>query len=235
MANFRRHLEIATLASGMLSSVCMGAGFVRPYEAVALWITGSLGGLLPDIDSDNSSSLDIVFSLVSLFFVIAMFSNLYNQYATLTLWGGGVLIVVFINFAIRPLFEAITVHRGVFHSIVAGLFFTFSATNLAYYFGNLSVTFSWLIGLFLLAGFITHLLLDEIYSVDLSNARIKRSFGTALKLISYNNWKTSILMTIITILSYSITPKPTELYNTLTDKQLPQQIKNSFLPSFFDT
>ena len=32
------------------------------------------------------------------------------------------------------------------------------------------------------AGFLSHLLLDEIYSVDCHGLRLKKSFGTALKL-----------------------------------------------------
>ena len=36
-------------------------------------------------------------------------------------------------------------------------------------------------GLFVSVGYVIHLVLDEIYSVDLTGARVKRSFGTALK------------------------------------------------------
>ena len=51
-------------------------------------------------------------------------------------------------------------------------------------------------GLFVLIGFIIHLVLDEIYSVDVEGAVIKKSFGTALKLFDYHSWRASGLMAI---------------------------------------
>ena len=36
-------------------------------------------------------------------------------------------------------------------------------------------------------GFTTHLLLDEIYAVNLSNLKTKKSFGTAFKIWDKNN------------------------------------------------
>ncbi len=230
MANFRRHVEIATLASGMLSTVCLGAGIASSSEAIALWITGTLGGILPDIDSDNSSALDIVFSIVSLFSIVVIFSCFHDRYSTLVLWGGCVLTYAVINFAVRPLFEAATIHRGIFHSILAGLFFAFSAVNLAFHLGGLNANFSWLLGSFLLLGFLVHLILDELYSVDLSNARIKRSFGTALKIFDYTNLKISVLMAAAVLSTYYIAPKSATFYSTFTDVKTLQQIKKSFLP-----
>jgi len=64
----------------------------------------------------------------------------------------------------------------------------------------------WLNGVFIALGFIIHLVLDELYSVDLSNARVKNSFGTALKLFSHNNLTASALMTIFTMMLYWMTP-----------------------------
>ena len=55
---------------------------------------------------------------------------------------------------------------------------------------------AWLTGLFVLIGFIIHLVLDEIYSVDVEGAVIKKSFGTALKLFDYHSWRASGLMGI---------------------------------------
>jgi LexA-binding, inner membrane-associated putative hydrolase len=230
MANFRRHMEVATISTGMLSSVCLSAGFINPYEGVALWIAGSLGGILPDIDSDNSSALDMVFSIFSLVGIFMMFSALYSKYSTLVLWGGCLLIIGLANFVIRPLFEKTTVHRGIFHSLIAGLFFASSAINLSYYVGNFSIIFSWLIGTFILLGFLIHLLLDELYSVDLSNARVKRSFGTAFKLFSYNNWKTSLLMTIAVSTVFYFSPSPATIYSAVTNEKTYLSIKQSFFP-----
>ncbi len=64
------------------------------------------------------------------------------------------------------------------------------------------------LGLFIGFGFIVHLILDEVYSVDLMNKRMKKSFGTALKLYSYDDKQSSIFMAICTLVLVWITPQP---------------------------
>lgn len=54
-----------------------------------------------------------------------------------------------------------------------------------------------------------HLELDHIYSVGLSNIKIKRSFGTALKLANFNN-KLITLITIIAIIGLICFSPPVE-------------------------
>ena len=44
-------------------------------------------------------------------------------------------------------------------------------------------TVGWLAAGFMFIGYLTHLTLDEIYSVDVLGAHIKKSFGTALKFV----------------------------------------------------
>jgi len=81
---------------------------------------------------------------------------------------------------------------------------------------------SWLSGLFIGFGFIVHLLLDEVYSVDLSNRRMKKSFGTALKLYSYKNLTASALMTACTLALVWITPQPQPLIAAWQKQNTPQ-------------
>jgi hypothetical protein len=232
VANFRRHLEIGALASGMLSTASLGSGFVTPTDALLLWITGSFGGILPDIDSDSASALDIVFNIITLCFIIATFYLLHTNYTTLLLWGASILIYGVMKLLVRPLFEAATVHRGIFHSLVAGLFFALTAVNIAFHLGKQNELLSWLIGLFLLFGYVIHLLLDELYSVDLANTRIKRSFGKALKLFDYSNIKISALMLAAVIACYTFTPTSTLFFQTFTSKYTLARVKENFFPSW---
>jgi hypothetical protein len=234
VANFLRHLEIGTLASGVLSTASLGSGLITPEEAIVLWITGSLGGILPDIDSDTASALDIVFNIITLCFIIATFYLLHTNYPTLLLWGVSIFIYGVMKLLARPMFEAVTAHRGIFHSIASGLFFAFTAVNIAFYLGKQSELLSWLIGSFLLFGYITHLFLDELYSVDFANTRIKRSFGSALKLFDYKNIKISALMLVAVIICYNFTPKSTIFIQTVTSRQTFDRVKESFFPSWKD-
>jgi hypothetical protein len=57
----------------------------------------------------------------------------------------------------------------------------------------------------------THLLLDEIYSVDVMDTRIKASFGTALKLFDHRKLGHSAAMAVATAAVYMVTP-PTETF-----------------------
>jgi hypothetical protein len=223
-------METAALLSGMLSTTCLGSGLISPIEATVLWIAGTFGGILPDIDSDNSTSLNIVFGIITLFFISMSLYFMYPGYSTLIIWGSCILIYFLINMIIRPLFEAATVHRGIFHSVIAGLFFAFTVVNMSFYLGRQTTAFSWMIGVFLLFGFLIHLLLDEIYSVDVSNNKIKRSFGTALKLFDYKNLSISIIMLLATLIGYYMAPASKEFYQAVSDKNTYITIKNSFMP-----
>jgi hypothetical protein len=60
-----------------------------------------------------------------------------------------------------------------------------------------------------IGGFMIHLLLDEIYSVDLVRMRLKKSFGTAFKFKSDN--------TIHTWLAYAITALTTWMVYSFTN------------------
>jgi hypothetical protein len=70
---------------------------------------------------------------------------------------------------------------------------------------------AWLAGAFMFAGYITHLTLDEIYSVDVMDTRIKASFGTALKPLDKKHWGHSAAMAAAAGLVFLFTP-PTKVF-----------------------
>ena len=65
---------------------------------------------------------------------------------------------------------------------------------------------AWLAGGFLLIGFLTHLILDEIYSVDVLGNHIKKSFGTAFKPIDMRNPCGSVAMVVAAVALLFLTP-----------------------------
>lgn len=184
MANFHTHITVAAVASVSVSIVLAGAGIVDPGFAVILCLLGTLGGILPDIDSDHSTSIKIIFHCfaVGLAFLVtfAMLAH-YSIIVSLLVWFGVYLLVLFV---IQPIFKHFTVHRGAIHSIPMAIFVGCISSSFCFYFWGYAARESWLAGIFVSFGFMVHLLLDEIYSVDLSNAQIKRSFGTACKVYS---------------------------------------------------
>ena len=92
---------------------------------------------------------------------------------------GGAMMLLFIRFGVGSWIKKITVHRGMIHSIpmavLAGQLTFFAVT------GTLEERI--LKASALAIGFLSHLILDEVYSVDSTGAklRLKKSFGTALK------------------------------------------------------
>jgi|GEM_PF-2290145 len=94
----------------------------------------------------------------------------------LKLWGCMIGVAALIQFLI-PLFKVMTVHRGVFHTVPAIIIYTEIIFLLMY---NQGIKERILITVGAFAGSLSHLLLDEIYSVDFEGRRLKRSFGTAL-------------------------------------------------------
>lgn len=74
-----------------------------------------------------------------------------------------------------------TRHRGLFHTVQAALLVGCACGDAAYRWGDATaIERLWIAGAGL-AGFLLHLVLDEAFSVDLSNRRLRRSFGSALK------------------------------------------------------
>jgi len=94
---------------------------------------------------------------------------------------------VFIRFVIGGIFRRFTKHRGMWHSIPAALIAGL-ATFLVCGCPELGVRVfkAWAV----VIGFVSHLVLDEIYSVDWRGRkiRVKSSFGTALKWYGKSWW-----------------------------------------------
>jgi len=211
MANFRTHLAVGTIASGLLASFTTAAAVVTTNEVITLTIAGALGSVLPDIDLQRSRSSRIIFFFLALFLSFCFLFSFSFQYSILEMWGLWLVIFVGIGFFGQYLFHKFAKHRGVFHSVIAGLFFAFVTAFVFYNIFNANSVVSWLGGTFMLFGYIVHLALDEVYSVDFDDTRVKRSFGTALKLVETRNWGASTAMGVAVILAFLITP-PMELF-----------------------
>jgi hypothetical protein len=65
---------------------------------------------------------------------------------------------------------------------------------------------SWLLGFFMTLGYLIHLVLDELFSVDFTGVRVRRSFGTALKPLDVNQLPASCLVLFITLVAWFWTP-----------------------------
>jgi membrane-bound metal-dependent hydrolase YbcI (DUF457 family) len=97
----------------------------------------------------------------------------------------GALVYLAIRFGLAWFLKNYTVHRGMFHSIPAVAIVAIIGYLVT---GCAQMTTRYFHAGALAAGYLSHLVLDEIYSVDLKNVRIKSSFGTALKFWGRSLW-----------------------------------------------
>ena len=232
MANFKIHLTVATIGSGLVSTALLGAGIASPIESVVLWGAGTLGGILPDIDADHSTAVKSIFTAFAIVLGVLALFGLADSYSILELWIVFSLTYGIVRYPVLKIFYRFTVHRGIFHSIVAALFFGFLTAALSFHFFDLEEQLSWILGVFISLGYIIHLSLDEIYSVDLTDNALKTSFGTSLELFDYSNLKTSALMIFAMVAVFFITPNIESLTSWLFAASTYHDIADSFLPNW---
>lgn len=217
MANFRTHLIYGTVASGAGATLLLNSELVSPQEALLCWVAGTVGGLLPDVDSDNPQSAAIVFSLLGVVASALTVGATLSEWPLIWVWLAAAGMFAFIYYGVRYLFEAFTSHRGVFHSVLAGVMFGLLATAVAGFAGATS-TASWFYGLFLFVGYVIHLLLDEAYAVNFANEAIKRPLGGTFKFFDYKNLKSSAGITVAVVaLFFLFAPSHSEFVEILKD------------------
>ncbi len=196
MANFKTHLSVAAGASGVAAIATHVQGLINLLDIPWFVFLGTIGGLLPDIDSNNSHPLRMLFTSLSGLIAALTILAYKDSYILQHVFIFASSAFLMVRYPILAIFKKITVHRGIFHSLFAVVFFTFLTVYINHFFFQTSDKFAWLSGFFIGFGFVVHLLLDEVYSVDLSNARLKKSFGTAFKVMSLKYPWASLMMLI---------------------------------------
>jgi hypothetical protein len=230
MADFKTHLSVAGTLSGALAVGCLQTGLAEPKDALLFFTMGTVGGVLPDIDSDHSIPASILFSCLAIlaaFFSVFSKIGVYSIAESILLW---IVVFVIVRYLVFQLFKRFTVHRGVFHSLLAAVFFCFLSTIVLHDVFALPGALAWLSGCFIVVGYLIHLLLDELYSVDMMGVRLKKSFGTALKPISFRYLKASIALITATLVLYFFVPEVASFIQEIGDVKLYDALRQSLLP-----
>jgi membrane-bound metal-dependent hydrolase YbcI (DUF457 family) len=184
MAGFRTHITV----SGALGIVYGGAavqpmGFSTESAILAAGLT-TVGGMLPDLDSDSGVPVREMFGLAAIVVPLTMVPRLLQMGVSQE----GILSAllfgyVLIRYGLSTLFKRFTVHRGMYHSIPAMLICGL-IVYLGYHSPDRGLRLLFAGGVML--GFLSHLVLDEIYSVGFNGMKIKlkSSAGSAVKFMS---------------------------------------------------
>jgi membrane-bound metal-dependent hydrolase YbcI (DUF457 family) len=184
MAGFRTHITVSTLCGITYGGAAVNPlGFSPESAALAAGVT-AVGGMLPDLDSDSGVPVRELFGLAAAVLPLLLTPRLMqiglSQEGILVTMG---LLYIIIRYGVSELLKHITVHRGMYHSLpamlIAGL-----VVYLEYHSNDLRIRL--LLSGGVMVGFLSHLILDEIYSVDFNGIRVKlkSSAGSALKFFS---------------------------------------------------
>jgi len=206
MADFNTHVFAAAAVASFGATLCTKLLNLPVSVALLLTAGGTIGGVLPDIDLKYSLASKILFSVLGCIAAIAwMFARL-DDFVVSELWFFAVAVFLLFRFPLWSLFHQFTVHRGSLHSIAAAIMFGMLTAVFGEHVLKVSADISWLLAAFVVIGVVIHLTLDEIYSVDFVGARIKRSFGSALKLIDFERLAASCLVLFVSLVAWFWTP-----------------------------
>jgi hypothetical protein len=209
MANFKTHISWGVVTAIALVVFGLIGSFISGFELVALvFLAVLVGSFLPDLDSDGGLPFQIVFGLAGLISAgmcfYYFFQNGERDWKILGSFSMGVFILV--RFILGYFFEKLTRHRGIFHSVPAGVLFGLLTIWILQYF-SLDFYQKLILGVAVFFGYLGHLILDEIYStVNLRGFSIlpKKSLGSALKLWSSSKSATLLVYFLIIFLFLNI-------------------------------
>ncbi|MDR3634085.1 MAG: metal-dependent hydrolase [Isosphaeraceae bacterium] len=204
MGNYRQHLGFAgVLGVGYAVGTFLLTGIHWLYGSVAA-LLATISGLLPDLDSDSGVEMKGFTGMLGVLVAVAVWEGLGKVHPPpafeLHLWAT-VSSYVAVRHGIRRVASRLTVHRGISHSIPTCAVWG-SLVYLYYPTGTHSLRLVMAVAVML--GFLSHLLLDEICSVDLSGARVNKAFGTAIKFWAPSPWSTVAVYLLLSYLTWRI-------------------------------
>ncbi|GHB31624.1 metal-dependent hydrolase [Salinicola rhizosphaerae] len=181
MANFRTHLGVAGVGGAAVAQAGWQLSLWSGWQSLIIAGLVAVGGILPDIDADHSHAIRLIFNILAVIAVVLAVLLLQHRLTPAWLFAAGGGVYVGVRYVAGAIFARFTVHRGLWHSLLAALTSALCTSAISYSLLHQPASLAWLHGMAVGFGFLIHLVLDEIYSVDMTGARLKRSFGTALK------------------------------------------------------
>lgn len=204
MANFTTHVAGAAVVTGVAAVAMQALGFIETPVMVGCWIMGIVGGLAPDLDSDDPKALSIIFNIITAVVWVILLFGLVEQLSLLEFSIAIVAATLFVRVGLYFVFLQLTSHRGNFHSIVGGLITAFIVAAIA---GRITDGFTaWVLAGFCFLGFITHLVMDELFKVNLVNESCQKPLFSALKVVSLENKPMMATMCVVALVMMLFTP-----------------------------
>lgn len=230
MANFTTHIAIGTLVSGTAATLTLAANVIPPESLVPVTLAGVLGSVLPDIDLKDSRPGRAMFAGLAIFISFCVLFSVASRYSIAEMWIAWLGTLVLVRYGAHAAFHRFSYHRGIWHSLLAGAFWCLVAAIVYHRMLDFHEGIAWLAGAFLFLGYVTHLLLDEIYSVDVLDTRIKSSFGTAMKLWDGRSLSDSAVVAIAAVFAFALSPPSTAFVDGITSPKLWAGLQQRLVP-----
>ena len=206
MASFYGHISTSAVLGAAVGGFAV---WHFQYDwGTALLAAGltTIGGMLPDLDSDSGIPVRELFGLAGVFVPLLLFERLRGHgFSPEQLFVLLAATYLFVRYAVAELFKRITVHRGMYHSVPA-MFIAGLAVFLMYRPGadhvitNEELQKRAFCAIGTMIGFLSHLLLDEVCAVDLMGVvpKLNQFAGSAFKLRS-DSWVATGLTYVLLI------------------------------------
>ena len=188
MPGFKIHITGSTIVGVAYGAGAWYLGGIPPETCVLAAGLCSVSGMLPDLDSGPvvplRESCAFAAAVVPML-MIHRFHQMGFPLETMILVGAAIYLTI--RFGVSTLLKRFAIHRGMFHSLPAALI----AGEIAFLaFSSEQPLYRYFICSAVVVGFLSHLILDEIWSVKLGmfGPSFKKSFGTALKFAGPTLW-----------------------------------------------
>lgn len=203
MAAYREHITVSGILGVAYACAAVLLFGYSLTQAVIVAVLTWVAGMLPDLDSESGRPIRELSGVVAAFAPLLL---LHNAQA-IGVDGDRALLFAIIAYAAVKyggsfLLGKLTVHRGMFHSIPA-LLIASELTFLSYHSEEFRVRV--LMGVGVGIGFLSHLVLDEMYSVqwDGMKVRLAKSSGSAMKFFGADALPNGVTMGLLLCLTYA--------------------------------
>jgi hypothetical protein len=215
MAGFRTHITVSTLGGVAYGYAGARLGLAIPTCVLAGGLC-LIAGMMPDLDSDSGVPARETIGFAAAIVPMLMLHQMQAHGLSIEqMVLAGAPIYLSIRFGIGWLLKTLSVHRGMFHSIPAaviaglmGFLICDSGTPFSRYYKALAVTL----------GYLIHLVLDEIWSVDFGAGipRVKKSLGTAMKLFGDELGPNLVTYCLLAALGYTAFEEDPSFWKNIT-------------------
>lgn len=203
MAGYREHISVSGLLGIAYAFAAIFLFAYTPIQAAIAAILTWIAGMLPDLDSESGRpvrELSGVTSALAPLFLLQHTQAMGMSHDRAMLFC--LLSYGLVRYGGAALLGRLTVHRGMFHSLPA-MIIAAELTFLAYRSPDLRVRLLMAVGVGI--GFLSHLVLDEMYSVQWDGLRVRlsKSAGSALKFFGTKAVPNGVAMGMTVVLTYA--------------------------------